>query len=208
MDGLINRELKERHHRTALTVWLAGDLWRVCFGNTSVYPKDETSNFAPTESSNIWAAATHVQPTFSTCRNVLSDIQPPQLMGEFMSDSNYTSGLLPFDPADWHPINIWRQARFGGAAAGQPLLFWLALISTVLLGGTQMRINSVSFEGWARRVLLFQIFQEVPNVEGEEEKAERSTLQFQFGLRRSEGTKISKSCAYPMLVFSGILVNL
>lgn len=49
-----------------------------------------------TESSNIWAAATNVQLTLSTCSNVLSDIKLPHLTGEFTPESNYSSGLFSF----------------------------------------------------------------------------------------------------------------
>lgn len=97
MEGLFNRKLKENTPQYGPHSWI--DRWSlvgVFQKNTWIYLKNETGNFPLTESSNIWAAATRVQLTLSTCSNVLSDIKLPQLMGEFTPDSNYTSGLFSF----------------------------------------------------------------------------------------------------------------
>lgn len=182
---------------------------RARFRNTSVYLDQLTTPRSPT-SGQLRAAGAP-----PACSNVLSDIKLPQLIRKFTADSNYTCGAVFFRQADWHPINSWRRARFGGAAVGQPLLPRSALISTVLPGSAQMRINSVSLKRWAGGVPLFWTFQSGAEQRSEQAKTEKYTPQFYQ--KEEEGGKKkhlkihSARHGYSrrqMLVFSGILVNL
>ncbi len=98
MDDLIDRKLKEKTSQcgshSLIDGWSVVGVFQEKHLSIPEVWNRQLSTF--TESSNIWAAATRVQLTLSTCSNVLSDIKLPQLMGEFTPDSNYTSGLFSF----------------------------------------------------------------------------------------------------------------
>lgn len=164
--------------------------WQVISGEcVLVYLKNVTSNFPLTESSNIWAAATRVQPMLSTCSNVLSDIKLPQLMGEFTPDSNYTSGLFSFAQLTDIPLTA------GGVCALEAPL-WVSFYCSDWLSSP---LSSLAARKWGLivfhlrgGVLLFQKLKGVQSRKARRKKAEKSTLPFQFLLRWSEGEKNQK----------------